>query len=263
DGIEGLVHVSELSWTKKNVQPSKILSSGQKVEVTVIEIDRDKRRISLGLKQSQPNPWKEYAAAHSVGEAVEGEVKNITEFGIFVSLTAELDGMVHLSDIDWARTSDEAVKDYSRGMKVKAKILEIDVDKERISLGIKQLSKDTVADTLAGMRKGEVVTCVVREVSSDGIVVEVNGVRGFIKSSDLSKVKSEQHPDRFAIDEKVDAKITNTDVKGRSLVLSIKAKELDEEKKIMKEYGSTDSGAVLGNILGASIEAAQAKKAKK
>ena len=263
DGIEGLVHVSELSWTKKNVQPSKILSVGQQVEVTVLEIDRDKRRISLGLKQSQPNPWKEFAAHHSVGETVEGEVKNITEFGIFVSLTSDMDGMVHLSDIDWARQADEAVKDYQKGQRVKAKILEIDVDKERISLGIKQLSKDTVADTLGNMRKGEVVTSVVREVNPDGIVVEVNGVKGFIKASDLSKNKSESHPDRFAIDEKVDAKITNIDPKARTLILSIKAKDIDEEKKIMKEYGSTDSGAVLGNILGASIEEAQAKKSRK
>jgi small subunit ribosomal protein S1 len=261
DGIEGLVHVSELSWTKKNVQPSKILSLGQEVNVMVLEIDREKRRISLGLKQYLPNPWKEFAEKHSVGEVMEGEVKNITEFGIFVSLGNDLDGMVHLSDIDWSKPAEEAVKAYSKGMVVKAKILEIDAEKERISLGIKQLTKDTVADTIENMRKGEVVTCIVSEVEADGIAVEVAGVRGFIKAAELSKQRSEQRPERFAVGEKVDAKITNLDPKKRSLTLSIKAREIDEEKKIIKEYGSTDTGALLGDILGAAEPSK--KKSKK
>ncbi|MGN0930004.1 MAG: 30S ribosomal protein S1 [Alphaproteobacteria bacterium] len=262
DGIEGLVHVSEISWTKKNLQPSKVLSVSSEVDVMVLEIDREKRRISLGLKQCTPNPWKEFEETHSVGDVIEGEIKNITEFGIFVSLGNDLDGMVHLSDIDWDKNPEEAVKDYQKGMVIKTKILEIDADKERISLGIKQLKEDRVASSLDKVKKGEVVTCVVKEIKEDGIVVDVNDVPGFIKTSDLSKTKSEQKPERFAVDEKVDAKITNVDMKTRQITLSIKAYEIDEEKKIMKEYGSTDTGALLGDILGASIEEKE-KKSKK
>lgn len=262
DGIEGLVHVSEISWTKKNVQPSKVLSVSSVVDVMVLEIDREKRRISLGLKQCTPNPWKEFAETHAIGDVIEGEIKNITEFGIFVSLGNELDGMVHLSDIDWDKNPEEAVKDYQKGMVIKTKILEIDAEKERISLGIKQLKEDRVASSLDKVKKGEVVTSVVKEIKEDGIVVDVNGIPGFIKTSDLSKTKSEQKPERFAVDEKVDAKITNVDMKTRQITLSIKAYEIDEEKKIMKEYGSTDTGALLGDILGASIEEKE-KKSKK
>ena len=262
DGIEGLVHVSEISWTKKNVQPSKVLSVSSVVDVMVLEIDREKRRISLGLKQCTPNPWKEFAETHAIGDVIEGEIKNITEFGIFVSLGNDLDGMVHLSDIDWDKNPEEAVKDYQKGMVIKTKILEIDAEKERISLGIKQLKEDRVASSLDKVKKGEVVTSVVKEIKEDGIVVDVNGIPGFIKTSDLSKTKSEQKPERFAVDEKVDAKITNVDMKTRQITLSIKAYEIDEEKKIMKEYGSTDTGALLGDILGASIEEKE-KKSKK
>ena len=262
DGIEGLVHVSEISWTKKNVQPSKVLSVSSVVDVMVLEIDREKRRISLGLKQCTPIPWKEFAETHAIGDVIEGEIKNITEFGIFVSLGNELDGMVHLSDIDWDKNPEEAVKDYQKGMVIKTKILEIDAEKERISLGIKQLKEDRVASSLDKVKKGEVVTSVVKEIKEDGIVVDVNGIPGFIKTSDLSKTKSEQKPERFAVDEKVDAKITNVDMKTRQITLSIKAYEIDEEKKIMKEYGSTDTGALLGDILGASIEEKE-KKSKK
>ena len=262
DGIEGLVHVSEISWTKKNLQPSKVLSVSSEVDVMVLEIDREKRRISLGLKQCTPNPWKDFEETHSVNDIIEGEIKNITEFGIFVSLGNDLDGMVHLSDIDWDKNPEEAVKDYQKGMVIKTKILEIDADKERISLGIKQLKEDRVASSLDKVKKGEVVTCVVKEIREDGIVVDVNGVPGFIKTFDLSKTKSEQKPERFAVDEKVDAKITNVDMKTRQITLSIKAYEIDEEKKIMKEYGSTDTGALLGDILGASIEEKE-KKSKK
>ena len=262
DGIEGLVHVSEISWTKKNLQPSKFLSVSSEVDVMVLEIDKEKRRISLGLKQCTPNPWKEFAETHNVGDEIEGEIKNITEFGIFVSLGNDLDGMVHLSDIDWDKNPEEAVKDYQKSMVIKTKILEIDADKERISLGIKQLKEDRVASSLDKVKKGEVVTCVVKEIKEDGIVVDVNGLPGFIKTNDLSKTKSEQKPERFAVDEKVDAKITNVDMKSRQITLSIKAYEIDEEKKIMKEYGSTDTGALLGDILGASLEEKE-KKSKK
>ncbi len=262
DGIEGLVHVSEISWTKKNLQPSKFLSVSSEVDVMVLEIDKEKRRISLGLKQCTPNPWKEFAESHNVGDEIEGEIKNITEFGIFVSLGNDLDGMVHLSDIDWDKNPEEAVKDYQKSMVIKTKILEIDADKERISLGIKQLKEDRVASSLDKVKKGEVVTCVVKEIKEDGIVVDVNGLPGFIKTNDLSKTKSEQKPERFAVDEKVDAKITNVDMKSRQITLSIKAYEIDEEKKIMKEYGSTDTGALLGDILGASLEEKE-KKSKK
>ena len=237
DGIEGLVHVSEISWTKKNLQPSKFLSVSSEVDVMVLEIDKEKRRISLGLKQCTPNPWKEFAESHNVGDEIEGEIKNITEFGIFVSLGNDLDGMVHLSDIDWDKNPEEAVKDYQKSMVIKTKILEIDADKERISLGIKQLKEDRVASSLDKVKKGEVVTCIVKEIKEDGIVVDVNGLPGFIKTNDLSKTKSEQKPERFAVDEKVDAKITNVDMKSRQITLSIKAYEIDEEKKIMKEYG--------------------------
>ncbi len=262
DGIEGLVHVSEISWTKKNVHPSKVISVDQEVDVMILEIDREKRRISLGLKQCTPNPWKDFADAHKVGDVIKGEIKNITEFGIFVSLGNDLDGMVHLSDIDWDKNPEEAVKDYSKGMTIDTKILEIDPDKERISLGIKQLKEDRVASSLDKVKKGEVVTCVIKEIKEDGIAVDVNGLPGFIKTNDLSKTKSEQKPERFAVDEKVDAKITAIDNKTMQLTLSIRAYEIDEEKKIMKEYGSTDTGALLGDILGASIKEAE-KKSKK
>ena len=262
DGIEGLVHVSEISWTKKNVHPSKVISTGDKVDVMVLEIDTEKRRISLGLKQCTPNPWKDFADAHNVGDVIEGEIKNITEFGIFVSLGNDLDGMVHLSDIDWDKNPEEAVKDYSKGMTISTKILEIDADKERISLGIKQLKEDRGAESLTRVHKGDVVTCVVKEIKEDGINVDVNGLNGFIKTADLSKVKAEQRPDRFAVDEKVDAKVVGIDSRTMQLTLSIRAYEIEEEKKIMKEYGSTDTGALLGDILGASIKEAE-KKSKK
>ena len=262
DGIEGLVHVSEISWTKKNVHPSKVISTGDKVDVMVLEIDTEKRRISLGLKQCTPNPWKEFAEKHNVGDVIDGEIKNITEFGIFVSLGNDLDGMVHLSDIDWDKNPEEAVKEYSKGMTISTKILEIDADKERISLGIKQLKEDRGAESLTRVHKGDIVTCVVKEIKEDGINVDVNGLNGFIKTTDLSKVKAEQRPERFAVDEKVDAKVVGIDNRTMQLTLSIRAYEIEEEKKIMKEYGSTDTGALLGDILGASIKEAE-KKSKK
>jgi small subunit ribosomal protein S1 len=260
DGIEGLVHVSELSWTKRNVAPSKILSIGDEVSVMVLEVDRDKRRISLGLKQTQSNPWKTYESSHDVGEIIEGEVKNITEFGIFVSLGGDMDGMIHLSDLSWDKSPEEAVKSYNKGQTVRAKILEIDSEKERISLGVKQLERDVVAESIGSVKKGEVVTAHVTESRADGLSVDVGGIKGFIKTSEISRNRSEQKPERFAVGEKVDAKITGIDPAARLLSLSIKAYELDEEKKIVKEYGSADSGALLGDILGASLEKAKNKK---
>ena len=260
DGLEGLAHVSELSWTKKNLAPSRILSAGQEIKVQILDIDREKRRISLGVKQCQENPWTAYAGTHKVGDIIEGEVRNITEFGMFVSLTPEMDGMVHLSDLDWAKSGEEAVKAYAKGQTIKAKILEIDVEKERIGLGIKQLSRDSVADSLENLKKGEIATATITEILSDGINVEVGSVKGFIKSSELSRNRSEQRPDRFATGEKIDAKIIGIDAEKRLLTLSIKAHDIDEEKKIVKEYGSADTGAVLGDILGAVMDNKKGKK---
>ena len=261
-GIEGLVHVSEMSWTKKNVHPGKIVSTSQEVEVVVLDVDPVKRRISLGLKQTLANPWDEFAAKFPPQTEVEGEVKNITEFGVFIGLPGDIDGMVHFSDLDWQRPGEEAVKDYKKGDIVKAKVLEVDVEKERISLGIKQLTEDTFPKATAtaaagaasgGVRKGSVVTATVTKVEDNGIEVEVSGAIGFIRRADLSRDRSEQRPDRFAVGEKVDAKITNVDAKSRRMTLSIKAREIDEDKQVMAEFGSSDSGASLGDILGPAL----------
>ena len=268
DGVEGLVHVSEMSWTKKNVPPSKIVSTSQEVEVMVLDIDKEKRRISLGLKQCQENPWTAYAAAHKAGETVEGEVRNITEFGLFVGVNDDLDGMVHLSDISWEDQSEDALKAFNKGDKVKAKILELDPEKERIALGIKQLTEDPFKGAMTGVAKGAVVTCTVTEIKAGSVEVSVNeNLTGSIKKADLSRERSEQRPDRFAVGEKVDAKVISVDQKARKVALSIKAREIDEDKQAMKEFGSTESGASLGDILGAALggaadakEAAPAKK---
>ena len=254
-GIEGLVHVSEMSWTKKNVHPGKIVSTSQEVEVMVLDVDPVKRRISLGLKQCMDNPWDSFLATAPIGSEVEGEVKNITEFGLFIGLSGEIDGMVHLSDIDWERSGEEAIKDFKKGDMVKAKVLDVDTDKERISLGIKQLSSDPFADGASDLRKGAVVTCTVTGLTDGGIEVTVgDGMPGFIRKSDLSRERSEQRPDRFAVGEKVDAKVTQIDAKSRRLTLSIKAREADEEKQAMADFGSSDSGAVLGDILGEALK---------
>ncbi|HVY98694.1 MAG TPA: 30S ribosomal protein S1 [Dongiaceae bacterium] len=261
-GIEGLVHVSEMSWTKKNVHPGKIVSTSQEVEVMVLDVDPVKRRISLGLKQCMENPWQGFLEKHPVGSELEGEVKNITEFGLFVGLTPEIDGMVHLSDLDWERPGEEAVQDYKKGDVVKVKLLDVDVEKERISLGIKQLKKDNFAEAATALKKGDVVTCTVTQITDGGIEVSVgDGVTGFIKKADLSRERSEQRPDRFAVGEKVDAKITQIDAKTRKVSLSIKQREVEEDKQAMAEYGSSDSGASLGDILGAALN--KAKKGKK
>ncbi len=255
DGIEGLVHVSEMSWTKKNVHPGKIVSTSQEVEVEVLEVDLEKRRISLGLKQCQENPWTQYAAAHKVDEEIEGEIRNITEFGLFVALNEEIDGMVHLSDISWEDQTEDALKEYNKGDVVKAKILEIDPERERIALGIKQMSDDPYEGTMKGLAKGAVVTCTITEITSAAVEVSVNeNVTGTIKKADLSRERSEQRSDRFAVGEKVDAKIVSVDKKSRKLSLSIKAREIDEDKQAMKDFGSTESGASLGDILGAALQ---------
>lgn len=264
EGIEGLVHVSEMSWTKKNIHPGKLVSTSQEVDVVVLDVDPVKRRISLGIKQTQQNPWEAYKAAHAIGDVVEGEIRNITEFGLFIGLTDELDGMVHMSDLSWDKSGDEAIKEYKKGMTVKAKILDIDVEKERISLGIKQLTEDPFEHASQSVNKGDVVTAVVTGITEGGIEVDVNGMKGFIKKSDLSRDRSEQRPERFAVGEKVDAKVTQIDSKTRKVSLSVKARELAEEKQALSEFGSTDSGASLGDILGAALEkkksAAKAKK---
>ena len=256
-GVEGLVHVSEMSWTKKNVHPGKIVSTSQEVEVMVLDVDPEKRRISLGLKQCSDNPWDNFLATYPTGTEVEGEVKNITEFGLFIGLSGEIDGMVHLSDLSWDTTGEEAITAYSKGDIVKAKVLDVDVEKERISLGVKQLTEDTTGAALSGVKKGAVVTCEVTAITDGGIEVKVGDLSGFIRKGDLSRDRSEQRPDRFAAGEKIDAKITQIDAKSRKLSLSIKAREVEDEKKAMADYGSSDSGASLGDILGAALKQKQ------
>ncbi len=266
-GIEGLVHVSEMSWTKKNVHPNKIVTPGQEVSVQVLDIDMEKRRISLGIKQTQDNPWTAFAAGHAAGQEIEGEIRNITEFGLFVGLSGDIDGMVHLSDVSWEDASEEALKAYKKGDMVKVKILDIDAAKERVALGIKQLTENpgtgsntgsssaASASAMGGIAKNQVVTCTVTEVHDKGIEVQVNEtMKGSIKRADLSRERSEQRPDRFAVGEKVDAKVISVDAKKGILGLSIKQREIDEDKAAMAEFGSTESGASLGDILGAALK---------
>ena len=254
-GVEGLVHVSEMSWTKKNIHPGKIVSTSQEVEVMVLDTDPEKRRISLGLKQVQANPWEAFKAKYPVGSEVTGEVKNITEFGLFIGLEGDIDGMAHLSDLSWSKPGEQALAEHKKGQVVKAKVLDVDTVKERVSLGIKQLSEDPVGGLLEQLKKGAVVTCTVTAVVDGGVEVKVrDAVSGFIRKSELSRDRSEQRPDRFAPGEKLDAKITQIDKAARKLTLSIKAREVEEEKKAMATYGSSDSGASLGDILGAAME---------
>jgi small subunit ribosomal protein S1 len=253
-GVEGLVHVSEMSWTKKNVHPGKIVSTSQEVDVQVLDVDSSKRRISLGLKQVQRNPWEQFVDDHAIGSEVEGEIRNITEFGLFIGLSADIDGMIHMSDLSWDDPGETAMAGYEKGQMVKAKVLDVDVEKERISLGIKQLRDDPAATILDTVHKGDVVTCVVSAVQANGIEVKVNDVlTGFIRRAELARDKGDQRPDRFAVGEKVDAKITAVDRQSRKLTLTIKGKEVEEEKIAMAEFGSSDSGASLGDILGAAI----------
>jgi small subunit ribosomal protein S1 len=255
DGIEGLVHVSEMSWTKKNVHPGKILSTSEEVEVQVLEIDSSKRRISLGLKQVQDNPWETFSSKYPNGTNVEGEIKNITEFGLFIGLDGDVDGMVHLSDLDWKRPGEEAIKDYKKGDVVKAIVLDVDREKERISLGIKQLSGDPIK-SVSGVKKGDTVTCEVIKVEDAGLEVKIadSDMTAYIKRGDLARDRSEQRTERFAVGEKFDAKVTVFDAKARKMNVSIKALEISDEKEAVAQYGSSDSGASLGDILVAALK---------
>lgn len=253
-GVEGLVHVSEMSWTKKNVHPGKIVATSQEVEVMVLDVDSAKRRISLGLKQVQRNPWEQFAEEHKVGSVIEGEIRNITEFGLFIGLSPDIDGMVHMSDLSWDEPGEVAMGNYEKGQVVQAKVLDVDAEKERISLGIKQLHDDPAADILARVNKGDVVTCLVTAVQSNGIEVKVDEVlTGFIRRGELARDKAEQRPERFAVGEKVDAKIVGLDRAARKLSLTIRGREMEEDKQAITEYGTSDSGASLGDILGAAI----------
>jgi small subunit ribosomal protein S1 len=257
-GVEGLVHVSEMSWTRKNVHPGKIVSTSQEVEVMIIEVDPVKRRISLGLKQCIDNPWEVFADKQPAGTEVEGEIKNITEFGLFIGLEGGVDGMVHMSDIDWNRPGEEAITSYNKGDIVKAKVLDIDVEKERISLGIKQMTSDPFGEVSAELRKGDIVTCTVSAIQENGIEVTVGEkVRSFIRRNELSRDRSEQRPERFAIGDKLDARVTAIDPATRKVTLSVKAREIAEEKEAVAQYGSSDSGASLGDILGAALKQKQ------
>jgi small subunit ribosomal protein S1 len=254
-GIEGLIHVSEMSWTKKNVHPGKIVSTSQEVEVQVLEVDPVKRRISLGLKQTMRNPWEVFVEKHPPGSVVEGEVKNKTEFGLFLGLDGDVDGMVHLSDLDWKRPGEQVIEEYKKGDMVKAQVLDVDVEKERIALGIKQLAGDPMA-TAGELKKNSVVTCEVTEVKEAGLEVKIIGTEltAFIKRADLARERGDQRPDRFQVGQKVDARVTQFDRKTRKVGVSIKALEVAEEKEAIAQYGTADSGASLGDILGAALK---------
>jgi small subunit ribosomal protein S1 len=275
-GIEGLVHVSEMSWTKKNVHPGKIVSTSQEVDVKVLEVDEEKRRISLGLKQAQENPWAAFASAHPVGSVVEGEVKNSTEFGLFVGLEGDVDGMVHMSDIAWGVSGEEALALHRKGETVKAQVLDVDVEKERISLGMKQLEGGgagagagaksggtTRSGGAGGVNKGETVTVIVRAVQDAGLDVQVgdDGVTGFVKRTDLGRDRDEQRPERFQVGQKFDAIVSGFD-RSKKPTFSVKALQISEEKQAVAQYGSSDSGASLGDILGQALKEAQSKAAK-
>lgn len=260
-GIEGLVHVSEMSWTKKNMHPSKIVNPGQDVDVVVLDVDTAKRRISLGIKQALENPWAKFSEQFEVGKEMEGEIRNITEFGLFVGLPGDIDGMIHVSDISWDKAGEEALTAYAKGQSVKFKVLEVDAEKERISLGIKQLSADPFENVSLGIKKGDVVTCTISAINDGGVEVKLaDDLTGFIRKNELSRERNEQRPDRFAVGEKVDAKVTQIDKGARKITLSIKAREVDEEKEAMAEYGSSDSGASLGDILGAALKRGKEEK---
>ena len=253
-GVEGLVHVSEMSWTKKNVHPGKIVSTSQEVEVMVLEIDSVKRRVSLGLKQTVRNPWEVFSESFPEGSEIEGEVKNITEFGLFVGLENDIDGMVHLSDISWDGNGEESLGTFKKGDNVKAVVTEIDIEKERVSLSIKGLGNDPCKGATEGVKRGTIITVGVTAIEDSGIEVEYEGMKSFIRRSDLSRDRAEQRPERFGVGDKIDVRVTNIDAKTRKMGLSIKAREIAEEKEAVQQYGSTDSGASLGDILGAALK---------
>ena len=255
DGIEGLVHVSEMSWTRKNVHPGKIVSTSEEVQVKVLEVDPEKRRISLGIKQCTPNPWAAYVEEHPVGSVIEGKIKNITEFGLFVGLTDEIDGMIHLSDIAWGKSGEEAVKDYTKGQDITAKIIDVDVDKEHISLGIKQMAENNAALALENLKKGDVVKAVVVSTDDKGVNVEVEGIAATIKKADLSKDKALQNPEDYKEGQVLEAKLTSVDKKNGKLGVSVKALEIEEEKKALEEYSAANaSGSSLGDALGEALK---------
>ena len=257
-GIEGLVHVSEMSWTKKNVHPGKIVSTSQEVEVKVLEVDTNKRRISLGLKQTMDNPWEAFLDHNPVGTVIQGEIRNITEFGLFVGLDGEIDGMVHLTDIDWNRSGEDAVQDFSKGDTVTAKVLDVDVEKERISLGIKQVEDDPFASAMEGVKKGQNFKVTVTEVTDNGLEVQItDGVTGFIRRAELARDRAEQRADRFKVGEELDAKVTQIEAKSRRISLSIKALQAEEEQQAMAEFGNSDGSASLGDILGDALSKAR------
>ena len=253
-GVEGLVHVSEMSWTKKNVHPGKIVSTSQEVDVMVLEIDMVKRRVSLGLKQTQGNPWENFIRDHPIGSEVEGEVKNTTEFGLFIGLPGDIDGMVHLSDLSWDKAGEQALQEYRRGDLVRAAVQDVDVEKERISLSIKALGGDPFADATEGLKRGAIVTVEVTAIEDGGIEVEYDNMKSFIRRSDLSRDRAEQRPERFSVGDKIDVRVTNIDRNSRRVGFSIKAREIAEEKEAVEQYGSSDSGASLGDILGAALK---------
>jgi small subunit ribosomal protein S1 len=243
-----------MSWTKKNVHPGKIVSTSQEVDVMVLEIDGVKRRVSLGLKQTQRNPWEVFAEQNPEGSQVEGEVKNITEFGLFIGLDGDIDGMVHLSDLTWEGRGEDVIGDYRKGDMVQAVVSEVDIEKERISLSVKALGGDKFADAVGGVKRGSIITVEVTAIEDGGVEVEYEGMKSFIRRSDLSRDRAEQRPDRFGVGDKVDVRVTNIDAKTRRLGLSIKAREIAEEKEAVEQYGSSDSGASLGDILGAALK---------
>ena len=259
-GVEGLIHTSEMSWVNKNINPNTILKVGEEVEVVILEIDNSKRRISLGLKQCTENPWEDFASKNKEGDVIDGKIKNITDFGIFVGLTDVLDGLIHASDISWDNSGEEKIKEYSVDQKIKFKILDIDVEKERVSLGIKQLTKDTnKSDKLIN----KTMTCVIQKINEDKILVNFeNDLNGFVKKTNLAKVKTEQNTSRFAVGEKIDAKVIKKVTKDNSYELSIKDLEIQEEKDALKEYGSSSSGASIGDIIGAALEEGKKKTSK-
>lgn len=262
-GVEGLIHVSEMSWVKKNIHPGKIVSTSQEVEVQVLEVDPNKRRISLGLKQTQENPWRAFADKHPKGTEIEGAIRNVTEFGLFIGLEGGIDGMVHLSDLDWHKPGEEALKDFNKGDTVRAVVLDTDPEKERISLGIKQLGADPF-QSAGTLKKGSTVTCEVLEIKEGGLEVRISGtdLQAFVRRADLSRDRSEQRPERFSVGDMVDAAILSIDKNTRKISVSIKALEIAEEKEAVAQYGSTDSGASLGDILGAALSKAQEKDEK-
>ena len=263
DGIEGLVHVSEMSWTKKNIHPGKIISTSQEVEVMILDVDSNKRRISLGLKQCNENPWKTFASTHKTGDVIEGEIRNVTEFGFFIGLSKDIDGMIHLNDLSWEVPGEEALRQFKKGEVVKAKILDIDADKERVAMGIKQLKEDPFESALAEVKKGSVVTCTITGLLDAGLEVSLSGgLVGFIKKSDLSRERGEQRMDRFAVGEKLDAKVLSVERGSRKVNLSVKAREIEEDKQAVADFGSSDSGASLGDILGAAFNKARQKEDK-